>query len=131
MDYQGTAPVIGNQVFFPTGYLTGDGNSTRVDIYTNTDASGTFLPKLTATSFQLSPQPCRDFVNISFDLDTKEDAWLTVCDMNGRQVVMQQILPAYAHDGLKLNTSQWPQGNYLVALSCSEGVLAKRLVKVE
>jgi len=131
MDYQGTAPVIGIQVFFPTGYLTGDGNSTRVDIYTNTDASGTLLPKLPATSFHLSPQPCRDFVNISFDLNTKEDAWLTVCDMNGRQVVMQQILPAYAHDGLKLNTTQWPQGNYLVALSCAEGVLAKRLVKVE
>ncbi len=132
MDYQGTAPVIGNQVFFPGGDTTGEGDlSTRVDIYTSTGTSGAFLPKLPATSFQLSPQPCRDFVNISFDLNIKETAWLTVCDMNGRRVAMQQILPEYAHDGLKLNTSQWPQGNYLVALSCAQGVLAKRVVKVD
>ncbi|GEM_PF-1502629 len=130
MDYQGTAPVIGNQVFFPGGDPTGGDISTRVDIYTNTGTSGTFLPKLPATSFQLSPQPCRDFVNISFDLDTKEAAWLTVCDMHGRQVFTERLQAGDNHD-IILNTSQWPQGDYVVALSSKQGVLAKRLVKVE
>jgi hypothetical protein len=130
MDYQGTAPVIGNQVFFPGGVPTGDGISTRVDIYTNTGTSGTFLPKLPATSFQLSPQPCRDFVNISFDLNIKEAAWLTVCDMHGRPVFTQR-LPAGDIPDLTLNTSQWLQGGYVIALSSNQGVLAKRLVKVD
>lgn len=134
MDYQRTAPVVGNQIFFPGGDASGDGQqSSRVDIYSDSlSVSGShFVPKLPETAFQLSPVPCRDFVNIHFDLSINEAAWLTIFDINGRQVVTQQILPENTNDGLTFNTSEWPQGNYLVALSCTQGVLAKRLVKVE
>ena len=130
LDYQETAPVICNRAFFPGGDLSEGMETSRVDIYTDTSAVGTFLPKLPEASFGISPSPCRDFVEISLRLPVGETGWLTICDAQGRSFFKQKIQPGSPPE-LAIDTKDWPSGSFVATVSTTRGVRAKPLVKVK
>lgn len=135
MDYQRTAPVIGNQIFFPGGDTSGDGQqSSRVDIFTDTSAvsDSHFIPKLPETALQLSPVPCRSSLNAQLQLPTgTTEASIIIFDQQGRELARQKIMAGQDGLSLKFDTSTWNPGHYLAVLWTAQGVRAERLVKVD
>lgn len=131
MHYQNTAPVIGNQMFFPGGVVSENfASSALVDIYTDAAVSSTFSSKLPENTFEMSPQPCRDAVDIHFDLPMGEAATLTIFDAAGKQWIHENITTNGPPD-LLLNTRLWPSGGYIIQVLTERGALSKQLLKVD
>lgn len=82
---------------------------------------------LPETSLSIFPNPVRDVLNLAVQFDRPTNATITIADMTGRVIVVQD------RDGLTQEnlTYQLPQlaaGTYLARIATAEGTLTKKFV---
>jgi len=94
----------------------------HVDFVTGTDE----LPL--GNEMQLSPNPAREYVNLSFDLEKAyEEAEVQIFDLNGRLVLRRQ-LNTVQNGELQLGLQGLEAGSYTLKLVTEDGALSRKLI---
>lgn len=79
--------------------------------------------------FTLSPNPAAERLTVQFT--GKSAGALSICDLNGREVLMEQLVSAEGFTSRELNIAHLPGGLYLLRLLRTDGtVLVKRFSKL-
>ena len=77
---------------------------------------------------QLSPNPAREYVNLSFDLEKAyEEAEVQIFDLNGRLVLRRQ-LNTVQNGELQLGLQGLEAGSYTLKLVTEDGALSRKLI---
>jgi hypothetical protein len=77
--------------------------------------------------FNISPNPTNGDINLTFQLTNVKDVYITIIDMNGRQIISNRKVSS----GNKLNISTSMKGGYLIQVKDKRGKLltAQKLIK--
>lgn len=109
---------------------SGYGNNLYIDNVNVTTAVG--VKELTLTSFNLVPNPTRDYAEVRFGLETAQDVQLRVYNAEGA-LVQSQLLGELLSGETRvvLNASNLASGSYRVVLQGSEGIAQTQWVVVK
>ena len=126
------------QVFFPSSclYSTDDaqwylggfqGNPAaymrlEIDLFSTADENP--LPENALTFF---PNPASDKLNVQLSLENPALANVTLADLNGRVILIDEIENAY-QDSREYNVANLPSGTYLIRVATKEGTKTKKFV---
>jgi hypothetical protein len=84
---------------------------------------------LPETSMKVFPNPVLNAVNLTVNFDQPTDATITIADMTGRVIVVQDR-QGLTQENLTYQVSQLAQGTYLARIATTEGTLTKKFVKM-
>ncbi|MBE0643715.1 MAG: alpha/beta fold hydrolase [Bacteroidetes bacterium] len=112
-------------------FVIGGDDPSHVSLYVEADATSTAQPLPVDMRMRLAsawPNPARENVWISFELDHSMPARLTVHDMMGREIAV--IAEGYMEKGRHVATlnSRLPEGIYVYRLTTPRGVLHRKMV---
>jgi hypothetical protein len=93
------------------------------DVLSNDDVTGSAFALLPNT-----PNPANDFTSIQFSAPASGEAMMTVYDLVGKLVVQKQIRAVPGTNKIKLNTTDFHQGLYIVRLEAFGQSVSQRLV---
>jgi hypothetical protein len=113
-----------------TWYLGGFGPEPAAQLRMSIDLANTTderaLPEESLTFF---PNPASDKLNVRLSLDEPTLANVTLADLNGRVILIDEIQQAH-QNSLEYNVSNLPAGTYLVRVATKEGTKTKKFVVV-
>jgi hypothetical protein len=75
------------------------------------------------------PNPVIELLNIGFNASAEQDIVITIVDMLGKQLYIEQIKTQTGKNTLKVNTENYPAGVYMILLSSGESVEKVKFVK--
>lgn len=108
------------------GASSGTGSSTATETPTVTAPNASVVNS--ATSFMLLPNPAVDVATVQYDTGTQNATVVTVYNLNGAQVLQQQLNGTKGE--VQLNVSHLATGTYMVRLHAGNTVLAQqKLIK--
>jgi len=84
---------------------------------------------LAESSMRIVPNPVRDAVNLAVNFDKPTNATITIADMSGRVIVVQDR-EGLTQDNLSYPVPQLAPGTYLARIATAEGTLTKKFVKL-
>ena len=82
---------------------------------------------LPASAMTVSPNPASHEINVNVDLDNAAQARLTMTDINGKIMVIQEF-DALQNADIQINMSEYPNGIYLVRLATENGARTSKVV---
>jgi hypothetical protein len=80
-------------------------------------------------SFQLSPNPSTDVVNVYLETTASFEAQLSVSAATGQVVLAKTQNLVAGRQMIQLEVSNLPKGIYFLQVSTGSGVMVKKLVK--
>jgi hypothetical protein len=96
----------------------------RIQLANPLDAQDRTLPDNSLTFF---PNPVSDKLNVQLSLDKPALANVTLADLNGRVILIDEIENAYQNKR-EYNVSNLPAGTYIVRVATKEGTKTKKFV---
>ncbi|MBK9336252.1 MAG: T9SS type A sorting domain-containing protein [Lewinellaceae bacterium] len=121
---------VSTLVFTDQWYLAGFGSDLNavlrmsIRLVTTTDNK-----PLAETSMKIVPNPVVDAVNLAVNFDKPTDATITIADMTGRVIVVQDR-QGLTQENLNYPVAQLAPGTYLARIATAEGTLTKKFVKM-
>ena len=82
---------------------------------------------LPETSMKIFPNPVRDAVNLAVNFEQPTDATITIADMSGR-VILIQDRQGLTQENLTYQIPQLAAGTYLARIATAEGTLTKKFI---
>ncbi|HTL80115.1 MAG TPA: T9SS type A sorting domain-containing protein [Bacteroidia bacterium] len=105
-----------------TGLLAGNINYTP-------SASGVNDHSLLLSAISLFPVPANDHVSVSIDLNSSSDVKVKIYDVTGKLLLSQNNgTLMQGQQTMEVETSQLPNGTYIIQVIAGESVASKRLV---
>lgn len=128
------------QIFFPSSFLWAEGNNgyqwflggfegnpaaymrMEISLFTTTDERA-----LSDNALTFYPNPVSDKLNVQLSLENPALANVTLADLNGRVILIDEIQNAQ-NDTREYNVSNLPSGTYLIRVATKEGTKTKKFV---
>jgi photosystem II stability/assembly factor-like uncharacterized protein len=108
------------------GWICGDSNHV---LYTNNGGTVSLNESvLIEKEFHIYPNPCKEHINIAFDLENAANIECKIIDIGGR-VLYHTSLGNSATKHETLDMSRFPAGVYFIRLENHEGNLIKKIIK--
>jgi Secretion system C-terminal sorting domain len=122
------APFISTILYTDSWGLGGfEGNPNAVLRLYITLESSTDNKPLPVGVFSVSPNPVRDVVSLKVDFDKATDATITIADVNGR-VILIEDKTGLNNERLTYNLPQLASGTYLARIATAEGTRTLKFV---
>jgi PKD repeat protein len=81
-------------------------------------------------SINISPNPFSDKLNIDFELNKPSDYFISVTDLNGREVIKSEIKKsATGHQHNSINTINFESGMYFICVHTDGKIIRRRIIK--
>jgi len=80
------------------------------------------------TSVSINPNPANEFLQISYDFESSQSLNISVFNTMGQQIERMPISYAGKNQRIKLFTSDWSEGLYLINFSTKEGTHTEKLL---
>lgn len=115
-----------SDVWYTNGFGVEDNAVLRmvISLVTTTDDK-----PLAESSMRIVPNPVRDAVNLAVNFDKPTNATITIADMSGRVIVVQDR-EGLTQENLSYPVLQLAPGTYLARIATAEGTLTKKFVKL-
>ncbi|MCS6928245.1 MAG: T9SS type A sorting domain-containing protein [Saprospiraceae bacterium] len=78
-------------------------------------------------ALRIAPTPVVDLLNLFVELEQPTDATLTIAELNGRVILMQDY-PAMTTQRLSFSVAHLPAGAYLARIATPNGTLTKKFI---
>lgn len=118
--------IDGNEVIFKFRAINDNGSNFFIDnIFVYDAVSPASILSVEAESFKLFPNPADDYVELKF-LPLGSNGKLTVCDLTGKVVYVGRL--SQSQQQVKIQTAQFGQGIYFVAVETNKGRKVQKLV---
>jgi hypothetical protein len=79
-------------------------------------------------SFELFPNPAKDFLHINVNSSAADVASMQICDLTGRMIYNQPKTLTEGSGSFVLQTGLWTKGIYFVSIKTAEETITKKLI---
>lgn len=99
-----------------------DGDKTFLSTLTVNESGTSSVPDLSnsISKFSMYPNPCKDWLNINFDLKASSKVVIDITDINGKQVTNLLNSKESGNVSKKFNTGNLANGNYFVRVHVND-----------
>jgi hypothetical protein len=96
----------------------------------NPDASNLKIeqPLHSIVSLEISPNPAKDFLNISINSNGNNSASLKICNVIGKEIYSNTLQLADGANPITLQTETWAKGIYFITVTTSKETITKKLI---
>ncbi|HKR04490.1 MAG TPA: T9SS type A sorting domain-containing protein [Bacteroidia bacterium] len=108
---------IGNKGYAGTGMDGGNNLSNSFWEYTPGNTTGITESQDSGTRFQVYPNPAKELIVINYSLIKKEDLEITITDVQGQKIYIEQHEAQKPESETKINISNFSSGIYFVEIS--------------
>jgi hypothetical protein len=78
----------------------------------------------------IAPNPASAFVNLTFFHDQSEDLLLTLCTLDGKVIVKEDLRASAGTNQLQMILSEVKSGSYIISLQGAKAKVSRRLLKL-
>lgn len=97
------------------------------EVLTKENKEETTLPVIKEAALNVFPNPAVDIVNIQFDGGIDAETSISVLDIQGKEVLRQQVTENPEQFNIQLNLSELATGVYLISLQQGDQVISKQI----